>query len=76
MMIMLIVVTVYNKNVKYWLAVTQLTQTVVCIFVLVLLLLLLKSDSHIPENFCQIKIFPSHVWKNATICLFGVLKWK
>ena len=21
----------------------------------------LKSDSHIPENFCQIKIFPSHV---------------
>ena len=21
----------------------------------------LKSGSHIPENFCQIKIFPSHV---------------
>ena len=24
-------------------------------------LLSLKSDSQIPENFCQIKIFPSHV---------------
>ena len=26
----------------------------------------LKSDSHVPENFCQIKIFPSLVQK---ICL-------
>ena len=32
----------------------------------------LKSDSHVPENFCQIKIFPSHVRKNTIICLFGV----
>ena len=37
---------------------------------------LLKSDSHVPENFCQIKICPSHVQKNAIICLFGVQKWK
>ena len=34
-------------------------------------LLLLKSDSHVPENFCQSKIFPSHVRKNIMICLFG-----
>ena len=32
----------------------------------------LKSDSHVPENFCQIKIFPSHVRKNTMICLLGV----
>ena len=32
----------------------------------------LKSDPHVPENFCQIKIFPSHVRKNAMICLLGV----
>ena len=32
----------------------------------------LKSDSHVPENICQIKIFPSHVSKNTIICLFGV----
>ena len=32
----------------------------------------LKSDSHVPENFCQIKMFPSLVWKNTIICLFGV----
>ena len=32
----------------------------------------LKSDSHIPENFYQIRIFPSHVPKNTIICLFGV----
>ena len=32
----------------------------------------LKSDSHVPENFCQIKIFPSHFRKNTMICLFGV----
>ena len=32
----------------------------------------LKSDSHVPENFCQIKIFPSHVRNNTMICLFGV----
>ena len=31
----------------------------------------LKSDSHVPENFCQSKIFPSHVRKNIMICLFG-----
>ena len=36
----------------------------------------LKSDPHVPENFCQIKIFPSHVRKNAIIYLFGVWKWK
>ena len=29
----------------------------------------LKSGSHVPENFCQIKIFPSHVWKNTIIYL-------
>ena len=32
----------------------------------------LKLDSHVPENFCQIKIFPSHFRKNTMICLFGV----
>ena len=32
----------------------------------------LKSDSHVSENFCQIKIFPSLVRKNTIICLFGV----
>ena len=25
--------------------------------------------SHVPENFCQIKIFPSHFQKNTMICL-------
>ena len=30
-----------------------------------------KLDSHVPENFCQIKIFPSLV-KKKIICLFGV----
>ena len=35
-----------------------------------------KSDSHVPENFCQVKIFPSDVRKNAIICLFGISKWK
>ena len=34
--------------------------------------LVLKSDSHIPENCCQIKIFRSLVQKNTIICLFGV----
>ena len=31
----------------------------------------LKSDSHVPGNFCQIKIFPSHVNKKipSFICL-------
>ena len=29
----------------------------------------LKSDSHVPEYFCQIKIFPSLVQKNTIICL-------
>ena len=32
----------------------------------------LKLDSHVPENFWKIKIFPSHVRKNAIIYLFGV----
>ena len=32
----------------------------------------LKSDSHVPENFCQIKVIPSGVQKNSIICLFGV----
>ena len=32
----------------------------------------LKSDSHAPENFYQIKTFPSHVRKSTIICLFGV----
>ena len=32
----------------------------------------LKSDSHVEENFCQIKISPSLVWKSTIICLFGV----
>ena len=36
----------------------------------------LKSDSHLPENFFQIKIFPSLVSKNTIICLFGIWKWK
>ena len=30
----------------------------------------LKSDSHVPENFCQITIIPSGVQKNTIICLF------
>ena len=34
----------------------------------------LKSDSDVPGNFCQIKIFPSHVRKNTIIYLFGVSK--
>ena len=30
----------------------------------------LKSDSHVPENFCQIKIIPSGVQKNTIVwCL-------
>ena len=32
----------------------------------------LKSNSHVSENFCQIKIFYSLVRKNTIICLFGV----
>ena len=32
----------------------------------------LKSDSQVPENFSQIKIFTSHVRKNTIIRLFGV----
>ena len=32
----------------------------------------LKSDHHVEENFCQIKIFPSLVRKNTIICLFRV----
>ena len=32
----------------------------------------LKLDSHVSENFCQIKIFLSLVRKNTIICLFGV----
>ena len=32
----------------------------------------LKSDSHVQEKFCQIKISPTHVRKNTMICLFGV----
>ena len=31
-----------------------------------------KSGSHVKENFCQIKILSSLVWKNTMICLFGV----
>ena len=29
----------------------------------------LKSDSHVPEIFCQIKVFPSLVQKNTVVCL-------
>ena len=32
----------------------------------------LKSGSHVSENFCQIKIFPSLVRKNMIVCLFRV----
>ena len=32
----------------------------------------LKSDSHVSENCCQIKIFPSLIRKNTIIRLFGV----
>ena len=32
----------------------------------------LKPDSQVPEKFCQIKIIPSLVLKNAIICLIGV----
>ena len=28
----------------------------------------LKLDSHLPENFCQIKVIPSGVQKNSIIC--------
>ena len=30
-----------------------------------------KSDFHVSENFCQIKIFPCPVRKNTIVCLFG-----
>ena len=30
-----------------------------------------KSDSHVSENFCQVKIFPSLVRNNTIICLLG-----
>ena len=33
---------------------------------------ILKSESHVPGNFCQVKMFPSLVWKNTLICLLGV----
>ena len=36
----------------------------------------LNLDSHVPDNFCQIKIFPGLVWKYTIICLFGVSKLK
>ena len=36
----------------------------------------LKPDSHVLENFCQIKIFPSLVRKNVIICLFRVENWR
>ena len=29
----------------------------------------LKLDPHVPEKFCQIKLFPSLVRKNGSICL-------
>ena len=45
-------------------------------FLTVYRLITLKSDSHVSENFCQMKVFPSLVWKNTIICLFGVSKWK
>ena len=32
----------------------------------------LKSDCHVQENFCQINIFRSLVWKNNIIYLIGV----
>ena len=32
----------------------------------------LKSDSHVENFFCQIKIFPSLIQKNTIICLHGV----
>ena len=34
----------------------------------------LKTDFHVPENVCQIKIFPSFVRKITIICSFGVQK--
>ena len=34
----------------------------------------LKSDSHVLQNFCQIKTSPSLVRKNTIICLFEELK--
>ena len=32
----------------------------------------LKSDSHVPDNLYQIKIFPILVRRSTIICLFGV----
>ena len=32
----------------------------------------LKSDSHVSENFCQIKIFLSLIRNNIIMSLFGV----
>ena len=32
----------------------------------------LKSDSHVPENVSQTKIFPSLTQKSTIICLFGI----
>ena len=40
--------------------------------VLLLVLITLRSDSHVLEKFYQIKFFPSLVRKNTIICLFGV----
>ena len=38
--------------------------------------MLLMSGSHARENFFQIRHFSSFLWKNPSICLVGVLKWK
>ena len=37
---------------------------------------ILKSNSHVAEDFCQVEFFPSFAWKNTNICLIGVLKIK
>lgn len=37
---------------------------------------ILKSNSHVAEDFCQVEFFPSFAWKNTNICLIGVLETK
>ena len=38
--------------------------------------LYLKADSHVGDDFCEIKLFPCLVGKYTNICLIGALKWK
>ena len=37
---------------------------------------ILKSDSHVPEDFCQIKVFPSYVRKIPSFVYFVFKNFK